>query len=224
MTLILNIDTATESAGISLCADGRALASSKNNNQQDHASWLHVAIARILKDTGFLLRDLAAVAVVSGPGSYTGLRVGLAAAKGFCYTLRIPLITEISLRLMAFAAGKSGVDTSFLLCPMIDARRMEVFTAIYNSSLQEILPPSAMVLDENSFVNELNTNNILFFGNGSKKWQLITQSPNAFFKEQDLEPSFLGILSYQKFIKGEFTDIIYSEPVYTKEFYTHTKK
>jgi tRNA threonylcarbamoyladenosine biosynthesis protein TsaB len=224
MTLILNIDTATESASICLSGDGKALAVLENNNQRDHAAWLHVAITQILQETGFSLKDLAAVAVVSGPGSYTGLRVGLASAKGFCYALRIPLITEISLKSMAFAAREQGVDPSFLLCPMLDARRMEVFTAVYNYSLEELLPPSALILDENSFCNQLKDSNILFFGGGSKKWQSISQSPNAFFEQHDSAVSFFGILSYQKFIKREFTDIIYSEPVYTKEFYTHTKK
>ena len=224
MTLILNIDTATETASVCLSLDGKGLAVLENRDQQEQAGWLHVAIRQILQETGFSLKDLAGVAVVSGPGSYTGLRVGLAAAKGFCYALRIPLITEISLRLMAFTAREQGAEPSFLLCPMIDARRMEVFTAVYNYSLKELLAPSALVLDINSFGKELETSKMLFFGNGSIKWQTISQSPNAFFKKQDSDASFLGILSYQKFIKREFTDIIYSEPVYTKEFYTHTKK
>jgi tRNA threonylcarbamoyladenosine biosynthesis protein TsaB len=104
MALILNIDTATESASISLSKDGAPLQILENKEQKDHAAWLHIAIGQLMVDSGYVLQDIQAVAVTAGPGSFTGLRVGMAAAKGFCYALKIPFITESSLRLMAFAA------------------------------------------------------------------------------------------------------------------------
>ena len=139
-------------------------------------------------------------------------------------TLHIPLITENTLKVMAFAAKEQGADPSFLLCPMIDARRMEVFTALYNNSLEELMPSKAMVLDESAFSSFLETQTLLFFGNGSKKWQNITKSPHALFTDLPVNREYLAVLAYKKFVDHQFTDIIYSEPAYTKEFYTHTKK
>jgi tRNA threonylcarbamoyladenosine biosynthesis protein TsaB len=224
MALILNIDTATETAGICLSKDGTQLYYLENNDQKDHAAWIHTAIEKMMYDAGYKIKDLQAVAVVAGPGSYTGLRVGMATAKGLCYALDIPLITENTLELMAFAAREQGSDPAYLLCPMIDARRMEVFTALYNWQLEELMPATAMILDENSFSNELELNKILFFGSGSAKWQNLAKSSQAVFAKLPSNAGYLGILAEKKFIGHQFTDIIYSEPVYTKEFYTHTKK
>ncbi|MBS1934256.1 MAG: tRNA (adenosine(37)-N6)-threonylcarbamoyltransferase complex dimerization subunit type 1 TsaB [Bacteroidetes bacterium] len=227
MPLILNIDTATEIAGICLFKNGEPIASVQNTDQKDHAAWLHVAIEEMMKNAGNKMRDLNAIAITSGPGSYTGLRVGMATAKGLCYALNIPLITENTLRVMAFAAQqqyKKDSTNGILLCPMIDARRMEVFTAIFNDEQEEIMKASAIVLDEHSFSYYLEKNKMLFFGNGSKKWEKICNSPNAHFAEFEFTSVYLGILAYKKFISNQFTDIIYSEPVYTKEFYTHTGK
>src|SRR5579871_6069248 len=179
MALILNIDISTESAAICLSKDGMQLALSESNEQKEHASWLHVAIDKMMKSNGFLMKDLSAVAVIDGPGSYTGLRVGMSAAKGLCYALQIPLITESSLKFMAYAATKQINDISdSFLCPMIDARRMEVFTALYNQRLEELLPPTAMLLDEKSFLAHLSSKKICFFGNGSAKWEKMTDSNN----------------------------------------------
>ena len=224
MTRILNIDTSTGSASVCLSKDGAVLALAENNKQQDHASWLHLAVTGLLRDTGLTLKALDAVAVTAGPGSYTGLRVGMAAAKGFSYALGIPFITEISLKVMALAAREQTGDPSLLYCPLIDARRMEVFTAIYDHSLAELLTPTALILEESAFDDWLGSHRMFFFGDGSGKWKTIAKSPRAQFGEPIINASFLGILSYQKFVNHEFTDIIYSEPVYTKEFYTHTKK
>ncbi len=223
MSLILNIDTSTETAGISLAEDGKELASARNGNQQDHAAWLHQAIKKLLNDTAHTLQQLDAVAITEGPGSYTGLRVGMAAAKGFCYSLNIPLITENTLKTMAQAA--KSTSSAELICPMIDARRMEVFTAIYNPELQELMPASALVLDEYSFSEFLSGHTVLFTGNGSPKWRKVNRSASAFFGDpQPYLSTSLAYLSYQKFKQKQFTDIIYSEPFYLKGFYTHSKK
>jgi tRNA threonylcarbamoyladenosine biosynthesis protein TsaB len=223
MALILNIDTSTGKAGVCLSKDGSLLALAENQDQKEHSSWLHPAISRLLQETGHSIRDLQAVAVTAGPGSYTGLRVGMAAAKGLCYALAIPLITENTLKVMAFAASQqlSGTD---LLCPMLDARRMEVFTAIYTNELTPLLPPTAMIIDENSFSEYLLNRQVSFFGEGSYKCKQLIIGPSAAFIDLPYHVGYLGILSFSRYLQGEFTAVAYSEPVYTKEFYTHTKK
>jgi len=223
MALILNIDTATGKAGICLAKDGKPLEIIENPDQKDHASWLHPAIEKMLGETGYRLSDLQAVAVVSGPGSYTGLRVGMAAAKGFCYALNIPLITEDKLKLMAFAAREQYPEAD-LLCPMIDARRMEVFTAVYQNDLSVLLPSTAMIIDENSFSEYLLTRQMSFFGDGSDKCKPIISSSHTAFVDVKDHAGYLGILSFLRYLHQEFTALAYSEPAYTKEFYTHTRK
>ncbi len=223
MALILNIDSATETAGICLAKEGESLYMLQNREQKDHASWLHEAIAQMMETTGYRMSDLQAVAVTAGPGSYTGLRVGMAAAKGFSYALGIPLITESTLRTMAYAASRQGLPEG-LLCPMIDARRMEVFTALYGSDLVELLAPQAMVIDERSFENYLSSHKVSFFGGGSHKCKPLFTAPSAVFIEINYNVGYLGILSFLRYLHKEFTDVVSGEPVYTKEFYTHTKK
>ena len=223
MALILNIDTATEIAGICLSQDGNSLFSAQNHQQKDHSSWLHTAVGKIMQDSGFGMRDLHAVAVTNGPGSYTGLRVGMAAAKGFCYAFNIPLITENTLKVMALAAREQAPGTD-LFCPMIDARRMEVFTAVYKSDGVELMSPVAMIIDENSFSDYLKNQSMSFFGGGSYKCKLLLAASSATFIEIKYQVGYLGILSFLRYLHREFTDLVFSEPAYTKEFYTHTGK
>jgi tRNA threonylcarbamoyladenosine biosynthesis protein TsaB len=223
MALILNIDTATESASISLSKEGHSLALLHNKDQKEHAAWLHPAIEEMMGQTGFRMKDLDAVAVTAGPGSYTGLRVGMAAAKGFCYALAIPLITENTLKVMAFAA-REQVPSSGLFCPMIDARRMEVFTAVYQNDMVAVMPTTAMIIDENSFSAWLASDKVSFFGDGSYKCKPIITAPSAAFIEINYHAGYLGILSFLRYLQCEFTGLAYSEPAYTKEFYSHTRK
>jgi len=223
MALILNIDTATEKAGICLAEDGQLLAMAVNPEQKDHASWLHPAVEKMMHETGHRMKDLRAVAVTAGPGSYTGLRVGMAAAKGFCYALDIPLITENTLKVMALAA-REQTPSDGLLCPMIDARRMEVFTAVYRNDLEEIMPTVAMIVDEHSFETYLSDRQMSFFGGGSYKCKPIITASSAAFIEINYHPRYLGILSFLRYLQREFTGLAYSEPAYTKEFYTHIRK
>jgi tRNA threonylcarbamoyladenosine biosynthesis protein TsaB len=223
MALILNIDTSTERAGICLSEDGRSLALAQNYEQKDHASWLHPAVEILLRENGCRLQDLQAIGVTAGPGSYTGLRVGMAAAKGFCYALGIPMITENSLKVMAFAAREQYPGTD-LFCPMIDARRMEVFTAVYQNDLEAIMPTVAMVINENSFAEYLAERTMSFFGGGSDKCKPIITVPRAIFIDINFNVGYLGILTFLRYLQHEFTGVAYSEPAYTKEFYTHTKK
>jgi tRNA threonylcarbamoyladenosine biosynthesis protein TsaB len=227
MVLILNIDTALDSASVSLAESGKILLSDYNNTQKDHAAWIQTAISNLMKQAGIDIKKLNAVGVNIGPGSYTGLRIGLSSAKGICYALNIPLITEISLKIIALS-GIKFMETStppeiwqqLLYCPMIDARRMEVFTAIYNFKLEEILKPQAYILNETSFRDELKRQKILFLGNGSIKFQSVCQNSNAFFEKMPLDSSAFSELTYKNFIGNNFADLIYAEPFYLKEFFS----
>lgn len=221
MSLILNIDTALETASISLAKDGKAVNTVVNKEQKDHAAWLQNAIAGLLKASEFELKDLSAIAVTIGPGSYTGLRVGLSSAKGLCYALNIPLITISTLELMAHAAKNEKVD---LLCPMIDARRKEVFTAVYTNSLKEIVKPHARIL-ENDFLSEwLASNDILIFGSGSKKFLSLLNHDNAIFSEVHYDASNMASISAERFLSQRFADLAYSEPAYLKDFFSPDRK
>src|SRR3984957_11463448 len=202
MALLLNIDTSTKRAGVCLSQDGKLLTMLENFEQKEHAAWLHVAVQQLMTNTGSRMRDLQAVAVTAGPGSYTGLRVGMAAAKGFCYALGIPLITEDTLRMMAFAASEQLPEAD-LLCPMIDARRMEVFTAVYSRDMTELLPATAMVIDENSFSEWLSDHRVSFFGEGSDKCKPIIKAAGASFTKPECHVGFLGILSFLRYLQGE---------------------
>jgi tRNA threonylcarbamoyladenosine biosynthesis protein TsaB len=220
MALILNIDTAINVASICLAKDGRVLSIAKNESQKDHASWLHIAIKEIFEKNGLELRLVEAIAITGGPGSYTGLRIGMAAAKGICFALNKPLISLNTLLVMANAAKNESAD---LLCPMIDARRMEVFTAIYTKGLEIVKEPTAITLNENSFVEYLSSNSICFFGNGSNKFQAIKKSSQAFFSDVKTDASSMILLSEKSFGEKKFVDLAYAEPLYLKEFYTPAK-
>jgi tRNA threonylcarbamoyladenosine biosynthesis protein TsaB len=198
-----------------------AVYTAKNEHLKEQAGWLHLTIEKIIKDAGCTMKDINAVAVSNGPGSYTGLRIGLSAAKGLCYALQIPLLTIGTLQMMAQGVEDSEAD---LYCPMIDARRMEVFTALYDRAEKEITAPAALILDENSFGEELKKNRILFFGNGACKFKNICGYPNAIFKEIATDASQLAKLSQRQFIIKDFADLAYSEPLYVKEFFTIQKK
>jgi tRNA threonylcarbamoyladenosine biosynthesis protein TsaB len=224
MGLLLNIDTALETASVCLAKDSELLELSTNENQKDHAAWLHTAIADVIKKAGYTINELQAVAISIGPGSYTGLRVGLAAAKGFCYALNIPLIAISTLKMIALAIKNSGIPDENIICPMIDARRMEVFTALYDIDLIEKKAAQAMIVDENSFSAMLSTNRIVFGGSGSKKLQEIIVSPNASFNHTIANASHLVQLSYNCFRNKEFASLAYTDPLYIKEFYSPTTR
>ena len=216
MSYILNIETAVTTSSVCISENDFVIDSKINPLQKDSALWLHVAINDLLKENKIPLQKLNAVAVSYGPGSYTGLRVGMAAAKGFCYSLQIPLILLNTLKIMASAALHEPTE---LLCPMIDARRMEVFTSIYDKTLKEVIPPKNLVLDQQSFDNLL-TIPITFFGNGSEKFKNIFYHGNAYFADIDMTAEHMPGLSFSEFKKNNFADLAYSEPFYGKEFHS----
>lgn len=226
MALILSIDTAFETAGICLAQDGNVVGEKYNATQTDHAGWIHTAIHELLNASSKNIRDIDAIAVTSGPGSYTGLRVSMATAKGMCFSLNIPLIIKDTLSLSAQTVKKSikgGYSSPVLYCPMVDARRMEVYTALYDAELQEIMPPAALILDAHSFEKELEQHTVIFSGNGSGKWQNICPHPNAVFSNVMYHVSDLAIVAEDKYHKQEFGDLAYTEPLYVKNVYTGLK-
>ena len=220
MSLILNIDTAVQSASVCLAAGNAIININNNPSQKTHATWLHLAISDVLKLSSVSIHELNAVAVSAGPGSYTGLRVVIAAAKGLCYALKIPLITVDTLKMMALSAR---IVNTGLLCPMIDARRMEVFTALYTQQLQIIAHPANMILDKNSYAEFLSENEICFFGNGSNKFQNLTNHVHAKFATIETTAAHMIPLSYELFSLGKFTNLAYVEPTYIKDFYSTSK-
>ncbi len=218
MALILNIDSTLQQASVSIAKDGKILMEFINDVQRDHAAFVHVATEKIANE--ILLKNIDAIAVTIGPGSYTGLRVGLAAAKGFSYTLQKPLITIGTLEVMAHTAhAKLPENTNCYLCPLIDARRMEVFTAIYSNSLKEVTQPQALILTENSFEDILKEQKCYFFGDGMQKFRDIVNNKNAYFIESYLEPKSVAKISNEKFICSNFSNTMIAVPLYTKEFY-----
>jgi tRNA threonylcarbamoyladenosine biosynthesis protein TsaB len=226
MGLILNIDTASEKAHVSFAKDGLLINSLSSESQKGHASFLQTAIQQLAKNSGIALQDMDAVAITAGPGSYTGLRVGMASAKGLCYALKIPLITINTLEVLTASALQLFQNTNdpLLFCPMMDARRMEVYTAVYKKDLTIQLAPCAMILDGSSFKKELTDNKIMFFGSGSDKWKLVCNHAHAVFEHVSILPEAFSKQANIRFSEKKFTELAYSEPFYLKEFQTVIKK
>jgi tRNA threonylcarbamoyladenosine biosynthesis protein TsaB len=220
MAYILNIDTAINNASVCLAEDDRLINSSINENQKDHAAWLQPAIKNLVESAGIKLKDLDAIAISIGPGSYTGLRIGLSTAKGLCYALNTPLIAIGTLDIMAVAAENKEVD---LICTMIEARRMVVFTAVYKKNMEKIIAPCAMILDQNSFSDLLINNTVLFFGNGSDKLKQLISHRHAFFDDIQISSSLLVKISSKRFHISAFDSLAYTEPVYIKNFHAVIK-
>lgn len=220
MSLILNIDTTSENAQVSFAENSIVLSALTNNTQKDHASFLQQAIQQLIKTTGIELKNMDAIAVAAGPGSYTGLRVGMASAKGLCYALKKPLIALNTLEILTVLALEEFEEKNeeVLFCPMIDARRMEVFTAVYNKALHPLLTPCALVLDESSFEELISKSKILFFGNGSAKWKLICNHTNAQFQKIINQSGSMAKLAHHYLSTKKFVDLAYSEPFYIKDF------
>lgn len=220
MSMILHIDTAGTVASVMLADNADVLGVMENKQQHEHASFLHPAIEKLLKGSGLSLPGIEAVAVANGPGSYTGLRVGLAAAKGICYALKKPLICINNLDLLAHSARSLQNEQVINYVPMIDARRMEVFTAVYDKNGKNKIFSHAQILNENSFDEQLKEGPTIFCGNGVDKWKKICQHPNALYSIQyDLSQAF-ATLSYDAFMTKSFADLAYVEPFYVKEFFS----
>ena len=217
MPVLLHIDTALNQAQTGFSRNGVLLDAAYSDVRDGHAEWLHITIQRLMSSLQLEWKNIDAVSVNHGPGSYTGLRVGMAAAKGFCFAANLPLITVSCTELIALAAMDLPAD---LYCAMIDARRMEVFTAVYDGSLTEIVSPSAMILDENSYSNLLNSQTIVFCGNGAAKFKDICNSKNATFTQLQYHLNHHIQLSIKQYNNRLFKNLAYTVPEYGKAFYT----
>jgi tRNA threonylcarbamoyladenosine biosynthesis protein TsaB len=189
--------------------------------EKSHAGAITLLIDNLMQQSGHRLADLSAVAVSKGPGSYTGLRIGVATAKGLCYALDKPLIAVSTLEAMAYGLQRQYPHNNYLYCPMIDARRMEVYCEVFDSRLQTILPIDARIIDEHSFEDLLASQQILFFGDGAAKCKnLFVHSANALFIDQ-VYPSAknTAILALPNYRQQSFENIAYFEPFYLKEFF-----
>ncbi len=221
MIHILCIETSTTVCSVCVTADEKVIYFREINNGFSHAENLHGFIEEVLKESNLTFSQLSAVAVSKGPGSYTGLRIGVSAAKGLCYALNIPLISIDTLQSMTWAVAQSKSE-DILFCPMLDARRMEVYCEVYDKNIETMLPVSALVLDENSIKIFNLEKPICFFGDGvSKAKELLQKNEHAIFIE-NIFPSSKNMvaLSLQKFNQKQFENVALFEPFYLKEFYT----
>jgi len=221
LALLLNIDTAFETAYVSLSRSGEIITSEKSHSQKDHASFLQPAIQRTCSGADIQLPEIDAVAVANGPGSYTGLRVGLASAKALCYALHKPLILLSTLDILACALKESmpHAEGDTLFCPLIDARRMEVYTAMYDVHLNMIKEPAAVILAEDFLKEEIENYRVIVGGNGSNKLKLILNHENIVYPPVTAEISHFVKLAHTAYGLKRFSDIAYSEPVYLKSVY-----
>jgi tRNA threonylcarbamoyladenosine biosynthesis protein TsaB len=230
MALILNLETATTVCSVSLGKDGKLLALKELQGDYTHAENLTLFIEEVLNQAEIKLSEIDAIAISKGPGSYTGLRIGVSSAKGLCYALNKPLIAIDTLQHLSLNLSVSIVKKAedIVLCPMIDARRMEVYCALYNISNDCIKPTWAEIIEEYSFADLFSnlSNRIYFFGDGSTKCkEVLSLKKNALFIE-NVFPSAKNMipLSEKAFLNNQFEDIAYFEPFYLKDFVAGKKK
>ena len=216
MALILNIETATTNCSVSLSKEGKTIVLKEDYDKNySHAERLHVYIDTVLKEAQIEPIQLDAIAVSKGPGSYTGLRIGVSAAKGLCFALDKPLIAVPTLEALAHQVkDKEGV-----IIAMLDARRMEVYSAIFDPNYNYIRKTEAEILNESSFVPYLEQGKVYFIGNGVEKTKALMPHPNAVFIEGKLpSANEMSKLAYNKYKKSDFDDVAYFEPYYLKDF------
>ncbi|MCT4698124.1 tRNA (adenosine(37)-N6)-threonylcarbamoyltransferase complex dimerization subunit type 1 TsaB [Tenacibaculum haliotis] len=216
MALILNIETATKNCSVSLAKDGMVLAIRElNDGNYSHAEKLHPFIQELLMEVNITSERIDAVAVSKGPGSYTGLRIGVSAAKGMCFAINKPLISIQTLKSLAYSISiQEG-----LIVSMLDARRMEVYSAVYNPNYEQVRKIKAEIIDEDSFREELSKGKVYFLGDGAAKCKDVITHNNAVFID-DKFPSAkeMAKLSYDKYKKNDIEDVAYFEPFYLKDF------
>lgn len=223
MTYILNIETATTNCSVSISKNGETLILKEDyDSKYSHAERLHSYISDVIKEAGITQNQLDAIAVSKGPGSYTGLRIGVSSAKGLCYALEKPLISVPTLESLAHQV----LADSGIIIPMLDARRMEVYSAVFNADFQQQRETRAEIIDSQSFQNYLEKGPVYFIGNGVEKTKAIISHPNAVFIEKKLpSANEMSGLAFSKYKKGDFEDVAYFEPYYLKDFIaTKSKK
>jgi tRNA threonylcarbamoyladenosine biosynthesis protein TsaB len=217
MALLLCIETATEVCSVAISKDRELLALKEVEDAFAHSAKLTLFIKDCIASANVKLADLEAIAISSGPGSYTALRVGISTAKGLCYALGIPLIEVNTLQSLALATAKQLQLSDVLYCPMIDARRMEVYTALFDASGRSLTATQPLIVEDNSFENYFNRGQtIVFIGNGAAKCQLVLHSPFAQFEQVKCSAAHLIDLAFENFQYHKFVDVAYFEPFYGK--------
>jgi len=225
MATILGIETATEVCSVSLLRDGNIIAVKESAGNNEHSRLLTPFIHLVIEESGISLSQIDAVAVSMGPGSYTGLRIGVSTAKGLCFSLDKPLIGISTLKAMAWqvlhhSGENTAANSNTLLCPMIDARRMEVYMAVFDWNLKEKVPVEAVIINEDSFREETSHNRVLIFGNGSEKCKTILNGQNNIYFIDDIKATAksIAVLAEEKFYNNELENTAYFEPFYLKDF------
>lgn len=227
MSRILHIETSTDVCSVCLASEGKMISKRETSVERSHASILTVFINELLDDLIELNANLDAVAVSMGPGSYTGLRIGVSAAKGICYGSDIPLIAIPTLEAMCIGVLKQNdiVEKNALLIPMIDARRMEVYMSVYNVELQKIRDTSAQIIDEDSFHDLLISHPVYCFGTGAEKLKDILLHNNIRFLDNlNMSSEHMIRIALQKYNEKKFEDVAYFEPYYLKDFIATTPR
>lgn len=219
-TRILCIETATDVSSIALFEDGNLITLQENHAHRTHARLVTVMIQRMLHDVGMQPADLSAVCVARGPGSYTGLRVGVSVAKGLCMALDIPLLSLGSLEALALSVSDLASVLDAWVCPMIDARRMEVFTQLFDTSLHPIDEPAAMIVSEGAFQAMSKEKKLILLGDGAAKCRpLLAGQDHVILLEQRISSAAsMGQAAHERFMKGRHEDLVTFEPFYLKEF------
>ncbi len=218
LNTILCLETASTNCSVAIGRDGKILALKEDYGKNfSHAERLHIFIDEILQENNLKFSDLDAIAISEGPGSYTGLRIGVSAAKGLCYSLELPMVAVPTLESLA-SQVKVGGDGEVVI-PMMDARRMEVYTAVFNAGSNQIEPVSAKILDENSYASYLEKGKVYFIGSGVEKFEKICNHPNAIFIREKL-PSAREMVQIAtiKYKKSDLEDVAYFVPYYLKDF------
>ena len=215
MACILCIETATTNCSVALSVNGSVIAFREDSSKgYSHAEKLHVFIAEVLQEAAIEKSEIQAIAVSKGPGSYTGLRIGVSAAKGLCYALDIPLISVETLRVLVQQVSGKGT-----IVPMLDARRMEVYVAVFNENREEMRGTKAEILTPTSFLNFLDEGQTIFIGDGVSKFEAICDHANAKFVRDTLPSAKdMAILAVEKYHAKHFEDVAYFEPYYLKDF------
>ncbi len=227
MSILLHIDTSTKLCSVAIAKDGVLLSLKEEYDEQySHAEKLNVFIEAAVAEAAISLADISAVAVSKGPGSYTGLRIGVSTAKGLCFGLNVPLIAVDTLQALSYGAQSKHPElaANALLCPMLDARRMEVYSQIFNTQGQEIRSIEAQIIDAQSFTNL--TQNLYLFGDGAQKCleTLSAQSNIHFLADIQTSALWMVAIAQQKFKAKHFEDVAYFEPFYLKDFIGGPKK
>ncbi|MDP2540275.1 MULTISPECIES: tRNA (adenosine(37)-N6)-threonylcarbamoyltransferase complex dimerization subunit type 1 TsaB [Tenacibaculum] len=222
MATILHIETATKNCSVSVADKGELLAIQElNDGNYSHAEKLHPFIQQVMQEAKLSFNDIDAVAVSKGPGSYTGLRIGVSAAKGLCFAFDKPLISIETLQSLAY---KLSIEQGVII-PMLDARRMEVYAAVYNSKHEQVRDIKAEVIDENSFQEYLSKGKVYFLGDGAEKCKEVITHENAVFIDGEFPSAKEMVkLSFDKYKKNDIEDVAYFEPFYLKDFVVTPEK